>query len=71
MSAGGATEGLSPLVRQEIWRSLANLRAEGLSLVLIDKDLDALMRLGDRHVVFGKGRVAWTGNSEQLRAATT
>ncbi|WP_137890533.1 ABC transporter ATP-binding protein [Ramlibacter sp. 2FC] len=64
-----ATEGLSPLVRQEIWRSLAALKAEGLSLLVVDKDLEALMRLGDRHIVFGKGRVAWTGNSQQLRAA--
>ena len=45
------------------------LKPEGLSLVVIDKDLEALMRLGDRHVVFGKGRVAWTGDSQQLRAA--
>jgi branched-chain amino acid transport system ATP-binding protein len=64
-----ATEGLSPLVRQEIWRSLATLKAEGLSLLVIDKDVEALMRLGDRHVVMGKGRVAWTGNSDELRAA--
>jgi branched-chain amino acid transport system ATP-binding protein len=64
-----ATEGLSPLVRQEIWRSLATLKTQGLSLLVIDKDVEALMRLGDRHVVMGKGRVAWMGSSDQLRAA--
>ncbi|UUZ71130.1 ABC transporter ATP-binding protein [Polaromonas sp. P1(28)-8] len=64
-----ATEGLSPLVRQEIWRSLEQLKKEGLSLLVIDKDLDALTRLGDRHVVFGKGRIAWSGGSAELRQA--
>jgi branched-chain amino acid transport system ATP-binding protein len=64
-----ATEGLSPLIRQEIWRSLERLKRDGLSLLVIDKDVEALMRLGDRHVVFGKGRVAWTGRSDQLRQA--
>ena len=64
-----ATEGLSPLVRQEIWRSLGQLKREGLSLLVIDKDLEALMGLADRHVVFGKGKVAWTGTSPALREA--
>lgn len=64
-----ATEGLSPLIRQEIWRSLELLKRDGLSLLVIDKDLEALMQLGDRHVVFGKGRVAWTGSSDELRQA--
>ena len=64
-----ATEGLSPLVRQEIWRSLEQLKKEGLSLLVIDKDLEALTRLGDRHVVFGKGRIAWSGGSAELRQA--
>jgi branched-chain amino acid transport system ATP-binding protein len=64
-----ATEGLSPLVRQEIWHGLAQLKTQGLSLLVIDKDLDALTRLGDRHVVFGKGRVAWSGSSAELQQA--
>ena len=64
-----ATEGLSPLVRQEIWHSLELLKTEGLSLLVIDKDLDALMRLGDRHVVFGKGHVAWSGGTLALQNA--
>lgn len=62
-----ATEGLSPLVRQEIWRSLAALKAEGLSLIVVDKDLEALMRLGDRHVVFG--RVGWPGLETRSNSA--
>jgi branched-chain amino acid transport system ATP-binding protein len=64
-----ATEGLSPVVRQEIWHGLHELKGAGMSLLVIDKDLQALMRLGDRHVVFGKGRVAWTGGSQELREA--
>ncbi len=64
-----ATEGLSPLVRQEIWNGLEKLKREGLSLLVIDKNIDALMRLGDRHFVFGKGRIAWTGSSKELGRA--
>lgn len=64
-----ATEGLSPLIRQEIWHHLAQLKAEGLSILVIDKDLEALMQLGDRHMVFGKGCIVWSGNSSELRQA--
>lgn len=64
-----ATEGLSPLVRQEIWHNLQTLKSQGLSLLVVDKDLDALLQLGDRHVVLGKGRVAWTGSSDALRTS--
>lgn len=61
-----ATEGLAPLIRQEIWQCLARLKAEGLSLLVIDKNLGPLMRLADRHYVLEKGRVAWSGDSVQL-----
>ncbi|MBR0649296.1 ABC transporter ATP-binding protein [Roseomonas terrae] len=64
-----ATEGLAPLIRAEIWAVLAQLRAEGLAILLIDKNLAALQRLADRHVVVEKGRVVWTGSSEALSAA--
>ncbi|WP_431267152.1 ABC transporter ATP-binding protein [Dankookia sp. P2] len=64
-----ATEGLAPLIRAEIWAVLARLRADGLSILLIDKNLAAVMRLADRHVVIEKGRVAWTGSTEALAAA--
>jgi len=63
-----ATEGLAPLVRAEIWSILARLRAEGLAILVIDKNLGALMRLADRHVVVEKGRVVWSGSSEALAA---
>jgi branched-chain amino acid transport system ATP-binding protein len=64
-----ATEGLAPLIRAEIWAVLARLRAEGLAILLIDKNLAAMLRLADRHVVIEKGRVVWTGSSEALSAA--
>lgn len=63
-----ATEGLAPLIRQEIWHCLSRLKAEGLSLLVIDKNLRPLMRLADRHYVLEKGQVAWTGSSDQLAA---
>jgi len=63
-----ATEGLAPLVREEIWRALAQLRAAGQSIVVIDKYVQRLIRLADRHVVLEKGRVAWTGSSDALSA---
>ena len=64
-----ATEGLAPIIRAEIWAVLARLRAEGLAILLIDKNLAALQRLADRHVVIEKGSVVWTGTSEALSAA--
>jgi len=64
-----ATEGLAPIIRAEIWAVLAKLRAEGLAILLIDKNLAAILRLADRHVVIEKGRVVWTGTSEALSAA--
>ena len=63
-----ATEGLAPLVRAEIWACLARLKAEGQSILLVDKHLDALIKLADRHVVLEKGEVAWTGTSAALAA---
>jgi branched-chain amino acid transport system ATP-binding protein len=64
-----ATEGLAPLIRAEIWQVLAKLRAEGQAILLIDKNLAAVMRLADWHVVIEKGRVVWQGNSTALAAA--
>ena len=64
-----ATEGLAPIIRAEIWAVLARLRAEGQAILLIDKNLAAILRLADRHVVIEKGRVVWTGSSEALSAA--
>jgi branched-chain amino acid transport system ATP-binding protein len=64
-----ATEGLAPLVRAEIWRCLATLRREGLTLIVIDKNIGPLKRLADCHYVVEKGRVAWSGDSAALTAA--
>jgi len=63
-----ATEGLAPLIRIEIFQSIARLKAEGLSILLIDKDVKALVRIADRHAVLEKGRVVWTGTSAELSA---
>jgi branched-chain amino acid transport system ATP-binding protein len=63
-----ATEGLAPLVRAEIWRVIEHLRAQRQSILLIDKNLDALLRIADRHYIMEKGRVEWTGDSRDLAA---
>jgi branched-chain amino acid transport system ATP-binding protein len=63
-----ATEGLAPLIRAEIWACLARLKAGGLSILLIDKHVEALTRLADHHYVLEKGRVVWNGTSAELRA---
>jgi branched-chain amino acid transport system ATP-binding protein len=63
-----ATEGLAPLVRREIWQVLRRLKDGGQSILLIDKNLDALIDLGDRHTIVEKGRVVWRGLSAELRA---
>jgi branched-chain amino acid transport system ATP-binding protein len=62
-----ATEGLSPLIRQEIWAALAQLKREGLSQVVIDKNIGQLLPLADRHYVIEKGRIVWKGDSQELR----
>ena len=64
-----ATEGLAPLIRQEIWRCLARLKAEGLSILVIDKNVEALTRIADRHYLIERGRVVWTGTSHELAQA--
>lgn len=64
-----ATEGLAPMIRTEIWRCLEGLKAEGQAILVIDKNLDALMRLADRHYIMEKGRVVWSGDSAALAVA--
>jgi branched-chain amino acid transport system ATP-binding protein len=61
-----ATEGLAPLVRKEIWYGLSVLKARGQSILVIDKNLDALMRLADRHYVMEKGKVVWSGATDEI-----
>jgi branched-chain amino acid transport system ATP-binding protein len=63
-----ATEGLAPLVRVEIYHSIERLKASGLSILIIDKDVKALTRVADRHYVIEKGRVVWSGSSADLAA---
>jgi branched-chain amino acid transport system ATP-binding protein len=63
-----ATEGLAPLVREEIWALLARLREAGQSILLIDKYLQRLIGLADQHYIVERGRVAWQGTSAQLAA---
>ena len=65
-----ATEGLAPLVRAEIWRCLARLKESGLSILVIDKNVGALIRVADRHFLIERGRVVWKGSSQELAAAT-
>ena len=63
-----ATEGLAPLIRSEIWSCLGRLKNEGQAILLVDKHLDALTRIADRHVVIEKGHVVWSGTSAALAA---
>ncbi|MBI2754961.1 MAG: ABC transporter ATP-binding protein [Betaproteobacteria bacterium] len=64
-----ATEGLAPLIRAEIYQSIERLKSQGLSILVIDKDVKALTRLADRHYVLEKGRVVWSGTSAELSAS--
>jgi len=64
-----ATEGLAPLIRAEIWRCLAQLKQLGLAILVIDKNVGALVRVADRHFLIERGRVVWSGTSAALAAA--
>jgi len=63
-----ATEGLAPLIREEIWHCLAGLRASGQTILVIDKYVERLIGLADRHTIIERGRVAWQGTSAELDA---
>jgi branched-chain amino acid transport system ATP-binding protein len=62
------TEGLAPLVREEIWRALARLRQQGQAILVVDKYVQRLIDLADRHLILEKGAVAWSGSSAELQA---
>ena len=64
-----ATEGLAPLIRAEIWRCLAALKASGLAVLVIDKNVETLTRVADRHFLIERGSVVWSGASRELAAA--
>jgi len=61
-----ATEGLAPLIREEIWKCLEGLKERGQSILVIDKNVDALTRIGDRHYIVERGQIVWEGNSAEL-----
>ena len=63
-----ASEGLAPLVREEIWKCLERLRAAGQTILVIDKYIERLVKLADRHTIIERGRVAWQGSSAELDA---
>ncbi len=63
-----ATEGLAPLIREQIWACLDQLRAQGLSILVIDKYVQRLIQLADQHTIIERGRVVWAGDSTQLAA---
>jgi branched-chain amino acid transport system ATP-binding protein len=62
-----ATEGLAPLLRLQIWQALSNLKMEGQAILVVDKDVEALIRLADSHFMLEKGRVVWNGTTSSLR----
>ena len=61
-----ATEGLAPIIRQDIWRVLRQLKDGGQSILIVDKNVKVLARLADRHYVLERGRVRWSGDSRAL-----
>ena len=63
-----ATEGLAPLVRQKIWDALALIRQTGTSILVVDKNLKDLLRLADKNFIIERGKVVWSGTSDELRA---
>ena len=62
-----ATEGLAPLIRNEIWNCVGSLKSAGQSILLVDKNIDALTRIADRHYIIEKGKVVWDGASSELQ----
>ena len=63
-----ATEGLAPVIRAEIWGCIEALKAQGQSILLIDKNINVLKRIADRHYIIEKGRTVWSGSSADLAA---
>ena len=61
-----ATEGLAPMVRQEIWACIERLKKEGIAILIIDKNIRDLTRISDKHFIIEKGKVTWNGSSDQL-----
>jgi branched-chain amino acid transport system ATP-binding protein len=68
MILDGATEGLAPLIRQEIWSAVGRFRAEGIASLIVDKEVKTLLELGDRHLIVLKGRIVFSGDTAAFRA---
>jgi branched-chain amino acid transport system ATP-binding protein len=62
-----ATEGLAPLIRKQIWQVLTKINASGMSILIVDKNVHSLLKIASRHYILEKGRIAWTGTSDELR----
>ena len=62
-----ATEGLAPLIRKEIWRGLRILKSKGLSILVIDKNIDSIMEIAAHHHIMEKGRIVWSGETREFR----
>ncbi len=63
-----ATEGLAPMIRQKIWAALKAIRADGLSILVVDKNLSDLLKFADVNFILARGKTVWSGGSEALRA---
>ena len=63
-----ATEGLAPLIRDEIWSCLSALKSAGQAILIIDKNVETLTEICDHHFIVEKGHLVWNGNSDELRA---
>ena len=63
-----ATEGLAPVIRDEIWRCLALLKAQGQTTLVVDKYVEKLLSVADRNLILERGRIAWQGSSAELDA---
>ena len=63
-----ATEGLAPLIREEIWNCLSLLKSRGQSILVVDKNVDHLARICDRHYIIERGKTVWSGTSVELMA---
>lgn len=66
-----ATEGLAPLVRQEIWRGLGILKSKGLAILIVDKNIQALFTIAEKHYIMEKGKVVWQGTTGELQTNQT
>jgi branched-chain amino acid transport system ATP-binding protein len=62
-----ATEGLAPLVRQKIWTALNQIRKDDMSILVVDKNLSDLLKIADRNFIIERGKIVWSGTSDELR----